>query len=138
MTARNEQHHVNLMLPADLHVRVSAKARKNDASVVNTIRRMITDWLSQTEDISFADLHSDLAVAWGALAPASGGWSLKEEIIEALRTAQTLEDMARIRFLAELSVKIRSDREQRERKHLQRRDVHHEQPLRSGIETTAR
>lgn len=113
--------HINLMVTDELHRKVQARADHHHFTVNNMVRVMILEYLEGLETQSLERIRKDMEICWARFSNRYTRLGLEEEIIDALATAQNLDDLARLRGLARASQSLREVGEQRERRLLAER-----------------
>lgn len=120
-TRRRTGAHVNLLLTDELYRKIAAQAQHHHFTVSNMIRTMAIDYLERGAIRSLDEIRSGIEIAWARHATRLNRLGLEEEIIDALASAQGLDDVARVRELARASQSLRQVSEQRERRLLAER-----------------
>lgn len=108
--------HVNLVLTAELHRKIAEQARHHHFTVSNMLRVMALDYLERGAVRALDGIQRDIEIVWARFSNRFTRLGLEEEIIDALATARSLDDVARVRELARASQSLRQVSEQRERR----------------------
>jgi hypothetical protein len=122
-TRRRAGAHVNLLLTAELQQKIAALAQQHHFTVSNMIRVMVLDYLERGTIEALDRIRGDMEIVWARFSNRLTRLGLEEEIIDALATAQSLDDVARVRGLARASQSLRDVSEQRERRLLAERSL---------------
>ncbi len=110
--------HVNLMLAPELHAKIQARANRQASTVSNVIRIMILESFERQTEQSLESIRQDMEIVWARFSARFIRLELEEQLVDALASAQSLEDLTRIKSLARASQGLRTTGEQREERRL--------------------